>query len=425
MEEPVAPHRQLKQAREKRGWTQAHVADLIGVDTGTVSRWECAAGKPRPWQRAKLAELFEIPIDAWVVQDEEMNVSQEEQLLRPLSDDELPYPKVWTIPFNVSFFVGRQDVLQRLHEALLAGKTTALTQTISGLGGIGKTVTAARYAYLHRGQYKAVFWIEADTREKLISGLLRMAQNLNLPERRLEDPERVLAAVKRWMKEQTHWLLILDNVEQIALLHELLPNTRRGHVLLTTRTQLVGQGMVTLELNGLSQEEGALLLLRRAGRLAEAAQLEEATEQERALAKDLSFQMEGLPLALEQAGAFIREQDCSLAEYLEWYKTRRAYLLRWRSPQSLDDPYAYSHSVATTWSLSFEKIRESSLAAVDLLSFYAFLDPETIPKELVIIARSELGPHLGYISDQFELLAVLAPTWITPTIGERCLIDER
>ena len=118
--------------------------------------------------------------------------------------------------------------------------------------------------------------------------------------------------------------------------------------------------------------------------------------------------MEGLPLALEQAGAYIREQQCSLTEYLEWYKTRRAYILSWRSSQPSNSAYTYPDFVATTWSLSFEKIRQESSEAVDLLSFFAFLDPDAIPEELILLAAPELGSHLEHISNLPALLEVLA-----------------
>ena len=270
MTEQIPPHRRLKQEREKRGWTQAQVAEMLEVaDLNMISRWERNENKPQPFHRVQISKLFNIPIEAWIAQDADIKDAQEELLTRPSHEDEQAYPEVWTIPFDIPIFIGRQDVLQRLHEALLTGKTTALTQVISGLGGIGKTLTAAKYALKYREQYKAVFWIEADTREKLLAGLLKMADDLDLPEKQLEDTEQILAAVKLWMREKAHWLLILDNVEDMSIFYELLPSARRGHVLLTTRKQPLAHEFINIELSGLSLEEGALLLLQIAGRLPE------------------------------------------------------------------------------------------------------------------------------------------------------------
>jgi transcriptional regulator with XRE-family HTH domain len=54
----MAPNRRLKQARELRGWSQAKVAELIGTDATTVSRWERGLFLPTPYFREKLCGIF-------------------------------------------------------------------------------------------------------------------------------------------------------------------------------------------------------------------------------------------------------------------------------------------------------------------------------------------------------------------------------
>ena len=72
----------------------------------------------------------------------------------------------------------------------------------------------------------------------------------------------------------------------------------------------------------MSIEEGALLLLRRAGVIGHNKALEDAREVERALAETLAGELDGLPLAIDQAGAFIKEASSSLAEYLGLYRAK-------------------------------------------------------------------------------------------------------
>lgn len=55
----MTPNRRLKQARELRGWSQAKVAELIGTDATTVSRWERGLFSPTPYFREKLCVLFD------------------------------------------------------------------------------------------------------------------------------------------------------------------------------------------------------------------------------------------------------------------------------------------------------------------------------------------------------------------------------
>src|SRR5947209_4925285 len=401
-------YERLRQERDNRSWTQAKVADQIGVGQKTVSRWERAKRKPTPYEQQKLCKLFDISLEEFGFVDQQPKAIEEQQPRRPLHEQELPFPPVWNIPFQIPLFVGREDILQQLHDALLSGKTTILTQAISGLGGIGKTVTAVKYAFQYRQEYDAVLWIDADSRERLISGLVNIAFELNLPEKRLKEPNRIITAVGQWMKDHAYWLLILDNVENIVAVNELLPTARRGHILLTTRTQATGEFMFNIELGNMTPEEGALLLLRKADILTSAEPLEAAFVSDRELAKYISRLMDGLPLALDQAGAYIKTRGYRLSDYIELYQERHMELLKWRSPTRIGERYEYPHSVATTWSLSFEKVEQTSPAAVDLLRFYTFLHPDAIPEDMAIAGSSELGSHLQHVTNRFAFGEVIA-----------------
>jgi hypothetical protein len=103
---------------------------------------------------------------------------------------------LWTVPYPRNpLFTGREDLLARLAQALQLGQATALSQptAISGLGGIGKTQLAIEYAYQHRQDYQAVFWVRADTRENLISNFVSMAGNLQLPEQYARDVQQTVS----------------------------------------------------------------------------------------------------------------------------------------------------------------------------------------------------------------------------------------
>ena len=86
--------------------------------------------------------------------------------------------------------------------------------------------------------------------------------------------------------------------------------------------------------------------------------------------------MDGLPLALDQAGAYIEETSCGLSGYLDLYQSYRSELLKRRGDLVSDHP----ESVATTWDISFKKIEEANPAATELLRFCAFLHPDEIPE---------------------------------------------
>ena len=93
----------------------------------------------------------------------------------------------------------------------------------------------------------------------------------------------VVEAVKQWLATHNHWLLILDNADEIALVKDFLPVKVPGHVLLTTRAQAHGTLAQGLAVQEMEPAEGALLLLRRAKVLAVNATLEQAPGADRTL----------------------------------------------------------------------------------------------------------------------------------------------
>ncbi len=311
--------------------------------------------------------------------------------------------EIWNIPYPRNpVFTGREHLLAQLAEALKPGEAVVLAQpqAISGLGGIGKTQIAVEYAYQHRQDYQAVLWTLADTRESLISGYVEMARRLNLPEKDEQDQQLVVKAVQEWLKQQRRWLLIFDNADDLTLAREFFPPIYGGHIVLTTRAQALGRVAQRIEVDTLDQEVGALLLLRRAGLVGLHASLDAALPSDITLAKVITQELGGLPLALDQAGAYIEETLCGLAGYQRLYQVRRTELLRRRGGVIADHP----ESVATTWSLSFEQVEQRNPAAADLLRLCAFLAPDAIPEELLTQGAEGLGDVLApVVTDAYQL----------------------
>jgi predicted ATPase len=132
-----------------------------------------------------------------------------------------------------------------------------------------------------------------------------IASLLKLPEANAPDQTVAVESVKRWLSFHERCLLILDNADDISMAREFIPPGKNGHVVLTTRAQATGTIARRVEIQEMGTEEGALFLLRRARYIAEDAQLEEATEADQATAREIATQLDGLPLALDQAAAYI------------------------------------------------------------------------------------------------------------------------
>jgi tetratricopeptide (TPR) repeat protein/nucleoside phosphorylase len=294
-------------------------------------------------------------------------------------------------------FTGREDLLVYLDRQLAPpgpGDTTArraaLTQSqaVKGLGGIGKTQIAVEYAYRsrERDRYTHIFWVNA-AEETLLSSFLSLAEILPaFSEKQETDQLRMVAAIKRWLEQcQESWLLILDNADTIELIGAYLPGFGRGSILLTTRADAVGPlGGAAVEVQTMGMVEGISLLLSRAQRLSQ------AHDDDINQAGNIVVALDHFPLALDQAGAYIDEAGCSLADYLQIYQEHRQALLARRGQQFT----AYPDSVATTWLLSFEKVEQANPAAAELLRLCAFLSPDQIPEELIREGAEQWSPLL-------------------------------
>lgn len=120
----------------------------------------------------------------------------------------------------------------------------------------------------------------------------------------------------------TQWLLIFDNVDDLTLITPFLSIVGRGHTLLTTRATAIGGVAQSVPVEKMTSEVGSLFLLRRAGILSLEEQFAVVGDTERALAFAITQVLDGLPLALDQAGAYIKKTPCSLAYYLTLYQDR-------------------------------------------------------------------------------------------------------
>ena len=216
---------------------------------------------------------------------------------------------LWNVPHRRNpYFTGRKEILQHLRAEFESSHALPKTPiALNGLGEMGKTQTAMEYAYHYRNAYQAVFWLNASTHDTLSSDILTLASLLHLAQNQ-EQEEIIVQAIQHWLMTHSNWLLILDNISSIEIVNELLPLYTLGDVLLTTRMQAIGTLAHCISVEDMTQEEGVLFLLRRTKRLApsESSTSHKDWQEARKIVEELG----GLPLALDQAGAYIEETRC-------------------------------------------------------------------------------------------------------------------
>lgn len=305
----------------------------------------------------------------------------------------VPFPPVWNVPYRYSFFfTGREHVVEELFTTFNSTHSSGLIpiQALSGLGGLGKTQTAVEYAYRYRQHYETVLWMNAETEETLLVSFRTAAELLKRPAAHLQNKLGLLASMQEWFRNTTDWLLILDNADDITWMEPFLPQAASGHLLLTTRATALAHVAQPLRLAPLIPDDGALYLLRRAGYIPWTGQLSDTQPSSAKAARELSRLMDGLPLALEQAGAYIEATGRGVRGYLDLYRQYRAEIQR----REHSPVPTYRDPVAFAWSLAREMVQQENHAALELLHACAFLAPHTIPYSLLTSAASLFGPTL-------------------------------
>jgi hypothetical protein len=124
----------------------------------------------------------------------------------------------------------------------------------------------------------------------------------------------------------------------------------------------------------------------------------------------LAEELGGLPLALEQAAAYINATGITLAGYLSMFEGRRPALL------ARGEAAGHPADVATTLGLALSRLETDDPAAVDLLRLLACLAPDPVPLALLLTDTQTTGAHAPDAAARVESL-LTDPLAIRDTIA--------
>ncbi|MEU7893691.1 FxSxx-COOH system tetratricopeptide repeat protein [Nonomuraea sp. NPDC049152] len=271
-------------------------------------------------------------------------------------------PRVWNLPPRNAAFTGRAAVLEELRNQLVGtGQAVVLPMALYGLGGVGKTQVALEYAYRFMADYDLVWWVSAEEPAGISDNFLdELAPRLGIkPEE--ATVKAVLESLRRGEPYQ-RWLLIFDNATELAELADHLPVGAAGHVLITSRNPAWSSVAAPLEVDVFSRDESVEHLRGQVQGLPESDAEKVATA--------LGF----LPLAVDQAGAWLRETGMPAGDYVELLESELTRALpTFRGPKP----------VAATWNVSLEQLMRRSPAAVRLLQLCAFFSADPISMTMI------------------------------------------
>ena len=271
------------------------------------------------------------------------------------------------------FLAGREELLAELDARLAGGDGPwPRTAVLSGLGGAGKTSVAVEYAHRHLGRVGVAWQFAAEDPAVLAAGFTGLAAQLGAA----GSGDPVAAVHSLLASDPRGWLLLFDNVPDRASVSGFVPPAGAGQVLITSRNALWPPRQL-VEVPVLDTGVAAAFLAER------------TSDPDAQAAVGVAEAVGGLPLALEQAAAYIQATGDSLAGYLAGFRKRRADLL------ARGEPTGYPGTVATTWALAFTQLEMVMPRAAGLLRLLAFCAPEAVPLGLLLQSRPELAADLS------------------------------
>ena len=294
------------------------------------------------------------------------------------------------------FLAGREELLAEL-DARLAGYDGAGPRLVAlcGLGGAGKTSVAIEYAHRHLAEVGVCWQFAAEDPAVLAAEFAVLAAQLGA--REMVDPRDPVASVHAVLaRQEAGWLVVFDNVPDRASVAPFVPPAGPGRVLITTQNQHWSPGQ-TLDVPVLDREVAAGFLVNRTG------------DPDRAAARELAAELGGLPLALEQAAAYMQAAGTTVARYLPLFRARQADLLARGEVSGHPD-------VAATLGLALSRLAEEAPRAAGLVRVLAFLAPEPVPLALLLASKQIvglLGPEVAAVAGPLLGDAIAAGDAIT------------
>ncbi|OBT60411.1 hypothetical protein VE03_10205 [Pseudogymnoascus sp. 23342-1-I1] len=318
--------------------------------------------------------------------------------------------KLFTVPFSQDeHFIGREDILDQLD---IGGQQGAPKKhrrhALVGLGGVGKSQIAIEYAYRARKHHPqiSVFWIHASTKTRFEQAYQEIAERLELPGR--SDPKaNVLRLVYNWLSDEANgqWHMVLDNVDDGRVffgsndvvrgvsphdqatdsqppLETFLPQSRNGLILITSRNLTAASNLVDtfgkfVPVEPMEEKDSVVLLKTKIP----------ADKYSEADVKELVQALEGIPLAITHAAAYIRLRPrVTVSKYLSLFwesEANQASLLNSNETKDLRRDHSIRHAVITTWQISFDQIQLTWPEAADMLALMSMFDRQSIPERLL------------------------------------------
>ncbi len=286
-------------------------------------------------------------------------------------------------------FSGRENILESIKEKFDNQIDLDKLFILTGLGGVGKTQIALEYIFRFQENYEVVWWIESEDSSMIIKSYNSLLIKLGLVDKEIEDVNEVVLMISKWASQNNNWLFVYDNASNIDELYDYIPVTQNGNILITSR--FVDWDMIghKYEVNVFNKVEAVDFIMNRTK-----SEIDDGVEE---LIEELGY----LPLALEQASAYILKHCISIIEYYKLYSEHQMKLFE------KSHPVKYENSVATTWLITLDKIQDEK--SLQLMQVMAYLYSENIELSIFTDLSNYIdSPISGIINDKIEFNEVIS-----------------
>lgn len=358
--------------RPGRRWSAKALADGVGVNDRTVRYWLKNEHLPPEIETVERLlfgsderyaewrfELRKAHFESWRAKGCENGSPA-----RPPAEAAVP---VSNIPIRTpKHFLGRDESLTAIDAAMSRSQGNGAIVALYGLRGVGKTTLAAAYAERHRRDWRAAWWIRAQTDSTTRADFAALGMRLGWVTKDEKEETTLAVVMERLRHEGDDILLVYDNVPDIEALRPYLPRGGGARALVTSNAHAWRGVAEPIEIRTWPKEIGAEFLIARTGR-----------EGERDDAEALAEAFGGLPLAHEHAAAYCERLDISFAEYRKRFYAAPARLLDDAGHTPAE--YHGGQTVLKTFALAIEEAAKLCPAAQPLILSAALLAPEPIP----------------------------------------------
>jgi tetratricopeptide (TPR) repeat protein/predicted MPP superfamily phosphohydrolase len=245
--------------------------------------------------------------------------------------------------------VGRQVELAEITRLLSEPITKSGRVALSGIGGLGKTQLAVEYCSSHTDLYPGgIYWLDAGSDQNLEGQLAELCDRARWLHPDTNHAEKWATAAQR-LRSHAGSLIVFDNLEDLNDIRAYFPesNSSTNKVMVLSRTEVPGWPFVRI--NKLDSADSKRLLENESGRVA-------TTQVDQQAAEAIVQQLDGLPLALELVGAYLRHKG----EGVSWDDCAQDLVRRGTEARSLnwdgfDDASATRHAAGLHAALALDE----------------------------------------------------------------------